>query len=348
MSTKLKRVLGNVALLVVVSAVLLTAFELLGRYWFFKDRLDMVQDVDHRMKPEWEGINADGLRSDRDADAFTEEAFNIILLGDSFVMGLYLTDQQTIPSQLEALIRSRRPGREVNVLNFGWISSSPLLSLRQLRDIGAKYHPDLVVDCVDMTDFQDDLKYARFLERRGVYALARFVPVTFLSVRKAISFVRPLDWLHEAIFGFPGHRFFPVRAPLSETEEWLEPLRRNVDAIADHARNVLGVPFALCIFPRSFQYSKREAPENWEAGEYEVLGPHAHEPFRFFERVASESDYPVYSLLPDFLSTSQFPTCFEGDPHWTPVGANVAAKAIYHYLSRDGYLDPIGPELAPR
>jgi hypothetical protein len=343
-NARAKQVVLNVSLLLGISLVLLVTFELLGRYWLFADRLDMVHDVDHRMKPEWEGINTDGIRSDLDADAFSPEAFNILLLGDSFVLGLYLEDDQTIPAQLERLIRERRPGLDVHVLNFGWISASPLLSYRQLVDIGAKYEPDLVVECVDMTDFQDDMKYARFLDRRGIYDLVPVVPVTFLTLRKVISFIRPLDGLHLALYGFPAPRFFPVRAPLEETRRFLEPLRANVDAMAAFSRDSLGVPFALCVFPRSFQYSERESPQNWEAGEYEVMGEYAHEPFRYFESIRDETPYPIYSLLPDFLATPVFPTCFPDDPHWTPAGANVAAKAIYHYLSRDGLLDPVGPE----
>jgi hypothetical protein len=41
---------------------------------------------------------------------------------------------------------------------------------------------------------------------------------------------------------------------------------------------------------------------------------------------------PVYSLLPTFLETEVFPTCFEDDPHWNADGARVAAERIAEIL----------------
>ena len=84
----------------------------------------------------------------------------------------------------------------------------------------------------------------------------------------------------------------------------------------------------MYVFPRSFQYSDRECPKNWEADQYEVLGPHCLEPFRFFEELAPEVDYPIHSLLDAFRETVVFPTCFEADPHWNPAGYRVCAEAM--------------------
>jgi hypothetical protein len=106
-------------------------------------------------------------------------------------------------------------------------------------------------------------------------------------------------------------------------------------------REDLGSRYVLVVFPRHYQYSDRESPRSWEAAEYEPLGEHVIEPFRYIEEIRDDFDFPVYSLLPDFQSTDVFPTCFENDPHWNPVGARLAAGFIHRRLVRDGHLDAV-------
>ena len=173
--------LVNLAVLLGVSIVCLVALEVIGRTILLRDKLYLVNDVDHRLDPDWEGVNDDGLRENREAADISPDAFNILMLGDSYVMGLGLPVDRAPPAALEAELRRRRPDLDVNVLNFGWTSASPLLSHRQLRDIGHRYHPDLILECVDMTDMHDDIKYRRLLDRDGVYRVLHVVPMSFSS-----------------------------------------------------------------------------------------------------------------------------------------------------------------------
>ena len=95
----------------------------------------------------------------------------------------------------------------------------------------------------------------------------------------------------------------------------------------------------LLVFPRSYQYSDKESPNNWEKSKYEVLGPFAHEPFKYFEQIKGDVDYPIYSLLPDFQNSTIFPTVFDNDPHWNETGNQIAADAIYKYCLKERYFD---------
>jgi len=67
-------------------------------------------------------------------------------------------------------------------------------------------------------------------------------------------------------------------------------------------------------------------------GIYRDLGPFSAEPFQFFREIEANLAYPDYSLLPTFLETEVFPTCFEDDPHWNADGARVAAERIAEIL----------------
>ncbi|MFT4538988.1 MAG: hypothetical protein ACI841_000674 [Planctomycetota bacterium] len=86
--------------------------------------------------------------------------------------------------------------------------------------------------------------------------------------------------------------------------------------------------FMAVVLPRHYQYSDREAPQSWENDRYTQLGPHCEAPFRFFEELQGQAGYPIVSLLDPFKDPAQFPTCFEGDPHWTPAGHGLAARSI--------------------
>ncbi len=287
-----------------------------------------VLDVDHRLPPHDPLLptNADGIRSRRESTAYPAGDFNILFLGDSFTYGFHVGIDDAFPAQAEVVLRQEFPALRVNVANFGWVSSSPLLSLRLLRDIGARYHPRLVVMCFDMTDFFDDIHQRHMLEQKGIYWYYDKCPVTLRAV--ALMKRRAVQRLEELSDGIePPGRFFMSAAPLETTRRFCGDTRRNLDGL-DSCATALGAGFMVFVLPRSYQYSAREAPENWEKWDYTVLGPYALEPFRYFDELRGQVGYPVFSLLPIFQRTTVFPTCFIDDPHWNRAGHWIAGRAI--------------------
>ncbi len=324
------RLFAMIVFVLVCVVVPIALIEFVGRNFVIRGGAQyFFRDVDHRIPPYARGgINGHGLRMDRESGAFTADATNVILLGDSFVYGFRLDDHQTLPVRLEALARAEWPEREIQVANFGWISASPLLSLRQLREIGEHYRPDTVLLGLDMTDFHDDLKYERLIARTGVFRALAITPISVWLARKVIASSETLDPLHRLVFGYPGPRFFAMTRPLEESRPWLETSRGYLEEIAHFTRDELNARFVLFVFPRSFQYSDREAQASWEAGEVPDLGPHVHAPFRYFQEIEAELDFPVRPLLSTFERTDVFPTCFDDDQHWNADGVDVAARGI--------------------
>ena len=320
-----------------VLLVTLVLFEWMGQSFFLKNKLYLVNNVDHRIPPHRSpDINSDGIRSPVEANEINDEDLNIVFLGDSFVYGYRLDFEDTMGQQLERKARIEHPERGVQVINFGWTSSSPLLSYRLLKDIGGKYKPDVVILGLDMSDFHDDIKYLKLLEGEGIYRVKNIAPITFLAVNWVIGRIGWLEEFHEWLYGFPGARFYATDRTFTENLTRFAYLRANIEAIARFSRTKLDARFILMIFPRNYQHSDREAPNNWEKHKYETLGPYALEPFKYFDSIRSELDFPVFSLLPDFLSTEVFPTVFDDDPHWNKDGAGVAAKAVYAYCLEAG------------
>jgi len=334
----MKRVKVFIIILFVIFVTIIL-FEIIGQNFLFKGKLYFVNNVDHRMEPRsGADINSDGIRSIVESNSYHKEDLNIILLGDSYIYGIKFPHNKSIPYMFETKVRALHPEKQINVANFGWVSSSPLLSLRLLKDIGKKYNPDVVILAIDMTDFQDDIKYFRLLERKGIYGALDFIPVTIMIFRKVIS-ILGLESLHEMIFGFPIRRFFITDKPLSDTRLYFSYIQKNIEQINNYTKKELGAKFILLVFPRSYQYSDKECPNNWEKSQYQALGPFAHEPFKYFEQIKADVDYPIFSLLPDFQDSTIFPTVFDNDPHWNETGNRIAVNAIYKYCLKEKCFD---------
>ncbi len=306
--------------------------------------------VDHRMRPDGREINADGIRFLGDADDLAEGDFVILQLGDSFTYGLELAYEESYPYVLERRLGERGCTAPVRVVNFGWASSSPLLSLRLLRQIGAEYKPDLLVFNLDMTDFGDDLRYESELRRAGdleldhgkvfkeliVALAARFpalesVPETLARVLRGEVDEAP------ARESYPRDRFFATNRSLETSRADIERgVMANLAEIQRFGESELDAPLAVVLYPRHYQYSAAESPRNWEESRYERLGPFALEPFRYFEEVSPTLPYPVFDLLQVFQDTEEFPLFFEDDPHWNAAGARLIAREVEDRLLAAG------------
>lgn len=299
------------------------------------DHYTGVQDPDHLPipSPGEPGWNSDRLRQVREPEAYREEDFNVIFLGDSFTAGHLLARPHVdaFPQVVERLLTRDGSGPEIRIANFGWPSSSPLLSGRRLASIGAKYHPDLVVLCVDMTDPHDDIKWLNLIERRGICAWYDRIPLAIKAFR--IYLPRTFRRIYDESTGgnLPQHRYFHTEQPLEESLPFLRDIEANIASLEQEARG-LGASFAVVVLPRWFQTSERECPNDWEMerpeSRHTVQGPYSLEIFRHFDEWRERASFPILSLLDDFREADRFPLCFDGDPHWNEAGHHVAAEGI--------------------
>ena len=307
--------------------------------------------IDHRPRPTFGKFNEDGVQPDMPASAYRTGDFNIIFLGDSFTQGPTVPAHSTIPALAEVIIGRHAPA-PMRVANFGWTPSGPVLQLRQLRQIGARYKPDLVVQLLDMSDFSDDIEHAALLQKHQGYVVA---PTIFDYFGAGLGVVLgvddPLGWLwRSSVFGGRAaavmqernqiperQRFFHVSRPLSQSEPHLEvtwtALRRTH---AEAAR--LGAAYALFILPRYQQFNRAEAPRDWEKKQWPRSDQHLLEPFKYFAKKTKGAPFPIHSLLGDFKNGGQHPLVWPDDPHYNLRGNGVAAKAIVRHLRADGLL----------
>jgi len=288
-------------------------------------------------------FNPDGIRDARTADEFEEDDCNIVFLGDSFVFGMRVWPSEALPQQLELWTSALHPTEHVRVANFGWISASPYLAKDVLAELGPGYKPDLVLLAVDVTDPHEDIKYRHYTEQDGVHSVLSILP-SFLLMAKELAAVAGL---HEAWFGYPWDRLFPVNLPVEEMRPHMAQMRANIDTIASHVQGELGARFALLVVPRHYHYSGRESPKDWEAGAYDRRGKNRYSFFTYFDEMADEVDYPVRSLLPVLRQVPFFPTTFYRDPHWNPPTHHFVARQVLRILQEEGLLCSAAPSPEP-
>lgn len=308
-----------------------------------------VTDVDHHPLPLTGIYNGDGVQPDKPASAYGEDDFVIVFMGDSFTAGDHLDNTRDgFAFRIERELRRTHRELSVRVVNFGWISSSPLLQLRQLQMIGPKYHPDLVVQAFDMTDFGDDLYYGELLANLDARS-SRRVTLWGIAVKKLSAALGVHDlrcWMWSNLAGQPFQprrckprdqgRFFYLEQPLEQSEPQLQ-FTWNVLTDTHEYASELGAAYVLLILPRYQQYNPAECPDDWE-GDFPDRSPHLLAPFEFFDQQAATAPFPVHSLLEVFRDCGEYPTTFPDDPHYNETGHRIAAEAILGFLEGDGVL----------
>ena len=305
--------------------------------------------------------NSDGLRTVWTREAFRAQRQRIVVMGDSFTFGLGVEDDQSVPANLEAVLRGRLGRDDIAVLNAGVISYSPFLQRLAFREIVRHYAPTLTILLLDLGDVGDDYKYERtvlpgtdpshprFDVKESHYHPDRKSALLQLVAPILVPFHRPFDVLRRfqperppesgylnfavAIDGVvEENRWFILRHPLEKTRPFLEKTLSYIRELARDAR-ATGSEFLLVVPPRYFQWSDRECPKDWAADMRDLDEPYEYAYFEFFDEVADEVDFPIKSLLPEFRATTKFPLVFERDAHWNPDGNRFVAEAIADHLS---------------
>ncbi len=81
--------------------------------------------------------------------------FRVIILGDSVVFGMNANDNETLSVQLENIYKNKI-SENIEVLSLGIIGYSTLNHLGIARNYFEFLNPDLIILCIDRTDFHQD------------------------------------------------------------------------------------------------------------------------------------------------------------------------------------------------
>lgn len=110
-------------------------------------------------------INSDGWRSPDASATNPEGCYRVLVLGDSFMAGLQVGDDETFARVLGHTLNRQELPQSVEVINFGVPSFGTDQEYLSLREYGAGFRPDLVL--LAFYAQNDVLNNYAALERRG-------------------------------------------------------------------------------------------------------------------------------------------------------------------------------------
>jgi lysophospholipase L1-like esterase len=121
-------------------------------------------------------INAQGLRGPALRRLRSDSGLRVLCIGDSITFGYGVGDAAPFPRQLEPLLRSAFPERDVEVINAGVQRYFTYQEIDYLRGRGLELRPDVVVLAVYSNDLgvRPDGDYVREYEKEREQAATAF------------------------------------------------------------------------------------------------------------------------------------------------------------------------------
>jgi lysophospholipase L1-like esterase len=130
-------------------------------------------------------INSVGLRGSDFSPSKSEGTLRVVCLGGSSTFGFYSRDDRTYPAALEQLLRTRRPGLPIEVINAGIPHADSANMLAMLRGELLRYAPDVITvyeaynDSIELMDANYLQKFLRWMHAHVA---------TYVALKRLISF----------------------------------------------------------------------------------------------------------------------------------------------------------------
>lgn len=291
-------------------------------------------------------VNADGFRDRAFVRDPADDAFRLLVLGDSIAFGYGVALERTFAKQLEHRLRAAAPAPSFEVLNLGVSGYNPYTEAALLEDVGLGYRPDLVLAQFCVNDLNDptlhfdastvlalgDIPDAAFPdgaarprpEPRAGDALRRACRLSRLCTLLSDRFAPPLD--DAAMVRALSPRGDPSAAEVAWLEDQYERMARA--AASRDARLVLVV----------FPYETQLAPGAPDTLQRALLA------------LGERSGVPVIDLLPAFrrAAAEDDAPLFLDLWHPTARGHEVAAETIFQALACRGLVPGLEARCAAR
>ncbi len=305
-------------------------------------------------------MNADGLRDDEIKPKENYD-YRILMLGDSFTIGWGIDQGQTFSDLLEQKFNQNQ--LNVDVINGGTTSYSPLLEYLFLKEKGLKYNPDLIILNFDLSDFQNDYYYqklARYDTSGKIIGVsteeANFLKSIYLKV-KLIKFLESpflvLDskFPSQTILGekyfynLDYDRYALTRENISPEAEikYTETSLKYLKLIQQLALEK-NITLVLVAYPYGHQVSGEEWAKGRHNYGFEQGKIYSSRPEEILAKFAAENNIAFISLYPEFKASDKFPLYYPYDGHLTPEGHQLFADSLYAKLIKNNIFTTISAQ----
>jgi len=326
--------------------------------------LDSIETL-YPLRPYRLRTNAEGLRNVDPID-FSAETVRLLAVGDSFMYGYYVHNEETTPARLEEVL-NQQWGTRYQVLNAAVPGYTAADVLDYLRDKGLRTQPQAVVMSFYTNDFFDYLPQMReFFTRRTL------LQASALSATQTQGFggwLSQSSALYNALLGLSGqvaqariqqevNRVTPQVTGLEDTYRDLTFLQadaeqyapyydaysRDLRAIAEMLRQE-SIPLLLVAYPDLAQLppdnGMGDAPQRFLASLTAELGVDYLDLLPIYRQGGDvQSLYLMYyrDQVVDYGKPDFATMAYWGDGHPSMAGHLLAARAIAQHLSEANFI----------
>lgn len=310
----------------------------------------------------------------RDRERYLKKPANglrVALVGDSFVEGIYLRDENTYGAVMEEKLKQCPvlQDKEVEVLNFGAQGYGTAQELMTLRHHVWDYSPDMVVlNFYAGNDLRNnyrplehdhlrpyfvyedgelvaDMSFRELKDwQRDRYAVSivDFLPVKLVRFSRVLQLIRKIEAegkIRKQIEEYEEINvgFYGVPTPGSDWDEAWKVTEGLIKLMRDEVYDK-GVDFMLVTVSDSYQVLPDIVRRDWFRNHYNF--PNLFYPDSRLRKLGEEEDFPVYNLAgPIWDVAKETGRCLHGfdnaiscGGHWNPEGSRVAGELVADYL----------------
>ena len=293
-------------------------------------------------------INSKGLRDDEVDFEKPENAYRVLVVGDSFTFGSGVSSEHTYSNQLEEMLNRRQTGKTWQVVNSGISGYGTLQEYAFWEEEGWKYEPDfLILQFLANNDLTDNLyPFSRVVQEGQVHFKADVKTPSLLKGAKSIL----RSYSHT--YRFLGDRYHLIRiqlglepffagwsdlydlAPSEEiskawkvTEDYLYKMSTSA-----HARQVdflvINAPPKFIVDDEQWQayldaYAKKSDAVDWDLASQQL------------QAICARFQIPLLDLTPYFRALEEPLNYYhQHNGHWNEKGHHLVAQWVHDYLNQ--------------
>ncbi len=282
--------------------------------------------------------------------------FRILMIGDSYVTGWGVEEEQSLPRLLEQKLQSDFPGKHIEVINAGLPGSGPNYYYLFMKYIGMKLQPDLViVGFLMLNDIVDNVSHTTWLtvDEHGLpltvsHSLSRIddtgniipssIPDKFTTPFLKYSHLYAL--IYDSIHPPKDENTSQTENPINEHTclykescHMLDDAKERTKKLFLGIKNIateIGATILIAQFPSQLQIEKKARLK------YGILIPllpaDKDRPYKEFGVFFESNGISHLDMRSQFAGYPVTETYFAEDDHWTPKGHEVAASGIREKL----------------
>jgi peptidoglycan/LPS O-acetylase OafA/YrhL len=274
----------------------------------------------------------------------------VLTTGDAFTMPEGLNYEQSFPALLDSALARCEAPRGVQVINAGVTGYGPREEEPQFDELGALFHPDIVVHEFFVNDWSDILVDAE-PRRREIGLTAKPLTRAVLLDRSALAANARI--VYEGIISSLTGRLASAQRfkllleyyrtgpnPLYDSTN-VDHMARFIAHFRDAVRRdggtlvIFFTPGGVTVLPRDqIQYLPRSGIPLSDPAEYDI-----RRPFTTLKPIADSLGVPLVDLTEPLRSYRPQPVYYPNEWHWNANGQRAAAQVIVGALRQRGLID---------